>query len=457
MGNSLYFDKWGKLLKTLVLLPFPNRMLSLFPPPFVTRDPIFSLIQKARSENCSVGLLLFHLNDYYGILKSKPGSFVKRLHKNLQKIFVEVLFRYMERSDVIGVKHIFRNDIAVFIRLSEEGSLGKCSLVAEHMKEELEAALHKQLSLHLEESVKFQTGCCFLDKELADTETAMQSAYHGAMEAAAKNLHPHYVQHRMQLESIIRNEAISVLTQPIMDLKNGEIYGWEVLTRGPSETNFQNPAELFELADEHDLLPQLEWLVMDKALREIADRGIEEQVFINITPVSFSDPKLLNQLLAKLKEYSIDSSQIVFEITERQSINDFEQMAKIVRAYRSHGFRVAVDDAGAGYSTLQSISELIPDIIKIDKSVIRNIDRESVKQALLRSLLSFAENINCQVIAEGVEREEEASVLLLNQVHMGQGFYFAKPEPFEQGKNALHFADLKEKIIRMRHQVSAVV
>ncbi|MNP23542.1 Phytochrome-like protein cph2 [compost metagenome] len=211
---------------------------------------------------------------------------------------------------------------------------------------------------------------------------------------------------------------------------------------------------MFEFADQTDLLPQLEWLVIQKAIREITERQIKEQVFINITPVSLSDPQLLGRLLELLKLAGLDSSQIIFEITERHSINDFEQMASIVRSYRTQGFRFAVDDAGSGYSSLQSISELIPDIIKIDKSVIRNIDREAVKVAMLRSLLYFAENINCTVIAEGVEREEEANVLLQNQVHMGQGYYFARPQPFEHGRNVIQFQSLKEKIIHMRKAAS---
>jgi EAL domain-containing protein (putative c-di-GMP-specific phosphodiesterase class I) len=125
-------------------------------------------------------------------------------------------------------------------------------------------------------------------------------------------------------------------------------------------------------------------------------------------------------------------------------------MGAILSKFRSYGFRFAIDDAGAGYSSLQSISELIPDIIKIDKSVIQNIDQVAVKQSILRALLLFASDIKCQVVAEGIEREEEANILLDHQVKMGQGYYFAKPERMQFDYARTHVPHLKEKIMKLR-------
>lgn len=169
-------------------------------------------------------------------------------------------------------------------------------------------------------------------------------------------------------------------------------------------------------------------------------------------------PLFLNQLLTVLSAYdNISASQIILEITERHSIRDFAYMGALMANYRSHGFRFAVDDAGAGYSSLQSISELIPDIIKIDKSVIQNIDQLVVKQYLLRALLLFAENINCQVIAEGIESQGEADILYEMHVHMGQGFYFARPEPIvAYQERMLQCRSITEKIQQNR-QICSVI
>lgn len=453
MRSKMNSGTWRKRLRMLSHLPFPDRLLKYFPPGFVLRDPVYRMVERTKRNGDQVALMLFHLEDYHSLLKGRPASFIQMLQGMIRKIFLDCSGFFITRKDLIGVKQMLSDEISLFVRIDSPEGFSRCSLVAGKIREELESRLERLFSLHMETSIRIRTGCSMVEDH-NDIEFAVEAAYHYAMAAAAKNLPAHFAMQQLQLEEIIRTENLSVLTQPIMDLRTGEVFGWEVLTRGPKNSPFHNPVELFEFADQAELLPELEWLVIQKALREITERHIKEQVFINITPVSLSDQQLLGRLLEQLKLFALDSSQIIFEITERHSINDFDHMATILRSYRSQGFRFAVDDAGSGYSSLQSISELIPDIIKIDKSVIRNIDRESVKQAMLRSLLYFAENINCTVIAEGVEREEEANILLQNKVHMGQGYYFAKPQPFEHGRNVIHFATLKEKINLMRKAAS---
>lgn len=454
MRSMVNNGTWRKRLRMLSLLSLPDRMLKYFPPGFIMRDPVYRRVEKTKRNGEQAALMLFHLEDYHQWLKDSPPDFVSRVEKELRKIFLETARLYITEDDFIGVKQHLANEISLFVRFSSHQDFGRCGIVAGKIREDFEARIERQFSLHMESSLTIRTGCAHIEESNKGIEFAVEAGYHQAMAAAAKNLPAHFAMQHSELKEIIRTENLTVLTQPIMDLKTGEVYGWEILSRGPKNSVFHNPVELFEFADQTDSLPELEWLVIQKALREITERQIKEQVFINITPVSLSDPQLLGRLLEQLKLAGRDSSQIIFEITERHSINDFEQMASIVRSYRTQGFRFAVDDAGSGYSSLQSISELIPDIIKIDKSVIRNIDREAVKVAMLRSLLYFAEHINCTVIAEGVEREEEANVLLQNQVHMGQGYYFARPQPFEHGRNVIQFESLKEKIIHMRKMAS---
>jgi EAL domain-containing protein (putative c-di-GMP-specific phosphodiesterase class I) len=321
--------------------------------------------------------------------------------------------------------------------------------LTQHLVKAIEAALNPIYGSHIHD---LQGGCCMLDDmgTEPDSAIAMESAVQYAMAVASKKLPAHFSKMRDRLKSIVDSEEILVLAQPIMNLKQGDIIGWEILTRGPVNTPYHLPAELFEFAYEADLLPKLELIVMNKAFQEIAERNIQEQVFINITPVSLGLPYFLNEVLNKLSRFpQISPSQIVFEITERHSIRDFAHMGSILAEYRAFGFRFAVDDAGSGYSSLQTISELIPDIIKIDKSVISNIDQVAVKQLLLKALVLFAQNINCQVIAEGVEREEESDMLQSLEVPMGQGFYFAKPESISHHRErVVHFSELKRKLLK---------
>jgi EAL domain-containing protein (putative c-di-GMP-specific phosphodiesterase class I) len=295
--------------------------------------------------------------------------------------------------------------------------------------------------------------------DIENTEAAIRSSYHYALAIATKKLPSYFSKSKQELLDIIHKENIAVLAQPIMNLNSGEIFGWEILARGPLNSAFHTPTELFDFAYQADILSKMEFIVIKKTFEEINNRKIKEQVFINVTPVTLCHPLFLNQLLAVLSKYpDISATQIVLEITERHAIRDFTYMGALMANYRSHGFRFAVDDAGAGYSSLQSISELIPDIIKIDRSVIQNIDQLVVKQFLLRALLLFAENINCQVIAEGVESQEEADVLYDMQVQMGQGFYFARPEPLVASQERIQqFRSVTEKIQQKRQVYSAVV
>lgn len=457
MGYSYFCAKWKERLKMLLLLPFSNGSLKFFPPPFVLRDPVLSLVHKQRRKGFRVILILFHLREYHNILKANPFAVAERLQRRIRSVFMEVVFRHVSADQIIGIKQVNPKDTLLFVQTDDEPTFDHWHRASASICAELEHRLQAADSLNQSAGIKFQSGFFVMEKAVSDPEAAVQMAYHYALATATKKLPQHFSLYRLQLEKIIESGDITVLTQPIMNLQTGDIFGWEVLTRGPRDSVLHNPAELFAFAYQAELLPQLEFLVIHKALAEIAGRRIKEQVFINITPVSLSDPLLLDRLTNKLQRFGIPPEQVIFEITERHSIDDFEQMAGILRSYRARGFRFAVDDAGAGYSSLQSISELIPDIIKIDKSVIANIDRASVKQALLKSLLYFAENINCQVIAEGVEREEEASVLMANHVHMGQGYYFAKPEPFQQSGNPGHFLYLKEKIMDMSRKAASSV
>lgn len=128
-----------------------------------------------------------------------------------------------------------------------------------------------------------------------------------------------------------------------------------------------------------------------------------------------------------LRGHGLVPRNIVFEITERHSIKDFISFKQVVENYRSQGYRIAIDDVGAGFSGLQTIAEIRPDFIKIDMSLVRNIDNDFSRQSVVAALTSLAQNINCKIIAEGIETQGELNTLLLKGVHYAQGYYLARP------------------------------
>lgn len=449
--------EWRERFKMLARLPFSNQSLRFFPPDFTIRDPVLSLVKGYRKKGNSCALILLLLENYHHLYVSSSYDCTEALHKRIRQSMLKLLPAYFKQEDLIGLRQYSEEDFCIFIKDHEGMQFDELLRKSQLLQRELERTLQQEFRTSRQEPVSFQSGCYIIGQEIENTAAAVQCAYHYAKSIATKKLPPHFSRTREHLMDIVRGEKITVLAQPIMNLSTGEIFGWEILTRGPQNSPFHTPAELFDLAYQADLLTKMEFIVMKRAFQEISERGIKERVFINVTPVSLGHPLFLNQLLDMIKQYpGVSASQLVLEITERHAIRDFGYLGKVMAAFRSHGFRFAVDDAGAGYSSLQSISELIPDMIKIDKSVISNIDQVYVKQSLLKALLHFAENINCEVIAEGVERGEEASMLYDMRVNMVQGFYFARPQPLVNDQERTQQLKLvKEKIDQHRRVHSA--
>ncbi|GIQ70312.1 EAL domain-containing protein [Xylanibacillus composti] len=452
-GNHFFLTDWKRKASVWGKLLLPDRMLKFFPPSFIVRDPVHALLDKLYRQGESCAILLVHWNNYAWIASSLSKHELSDFRSRAKLAVKQACVQHLEASNLVALQQYCEENICVFVRVGKHLSLQQLRERAEAIRAELEQSLEYRSGM----PAYVQTGLHLLDAEQVNRRSAAMDAYRNAHALATKTITPFMLEARRELKRIVQGEDISVLAQPIMNLHNGDVFGWEILTRGPEGSIYHSPVELFHFAYQADVLSSLEFLVVKKGLLEIAKRRIQEQVFINISPITLSHPLMLTYMLEQLRQWpEVRPNQLIFEITERQSIQNFGHLTRVIQTFREHGFRFAVDDAGAGYSSLQSIAELIPDIIKIDRSVIANIDQISAKQSMLQAILFFAEHVNCQVVAEGVEREEEADVLFRNNVHMGQGFYFARPEPFRPEGDAEKFAELKKKILLKTQKGSAL-
>ncbi|MEB1806897.1 MAG: EAL domain-containing protein [Bacillaceae bacterium] len=253
--------------------------------------------------------------------------------------------------------------------------------------------------------------------------------------------------YREEFFHIIANKQIETVYQPIVSLKSGDIFGYEGLTRGPKEGFFQSPIHLFEYAETNGQLFQLEKVTRELAIeRSTMWMDGNKKLFININSQVMQDPQFTPGYTSQvLKRFNLSPSNIVFEITERSAIKDFMSFKQILHHYRNQGFQIAVDDAGAGYSSLQAISELQPDYIKIDRSLIQNIHREPVKEALVEAFVITANKMNSKVVAEGIETAAELKKLIQLDIDYCQGFFLAKPSYPVTGISAEAIDCLKEK------------
>jgi len=230
------------------------------------------------------------------------------------------------------------------------------------------------------------------------------------------------------IESIIREEQITTYYQPIVNLRSGEVLGYEALSRGPEKTPYYSPLVLIERAKVHQKTWELEMLFRKKALERLNEIKQDKLLFINVDPDIIKTNEFKSGLTKEyLNSIGGEEKSIVFEITERTAINDYEAFYKILENYRSQGYQIAIDDVGAGYSGMKTINEIRPNYIKIDMDLIRNIDKDAFKQALIKAFVDTSMITNIKIIAEGIETKEELKTLIILGVHAGQGYYLKKP------------------------------
>lgn len=232
------------------------------------------------------------------------------------------------------------------------------------------------------------------------------------------------------IEEIIASKSITPVYQPIIGLQSGSVYGYEALSRISRSGLINNIEELFSKCNEYGLTSALEMLCRRNALDKVRTLAIPGKIFLNVSPALFQTSDHERGITATLlDDLQIDRSRIVFELTERTIIEDYDLFMRGLAHYREQGYSIAIDDLGSGYAGLQILARLEPEYVKLSKFLIANIDQSSTKQALVECLASFCGRIGAQVIAEGIERQEELAYLQSIGVDFGQGYLLAKPLP----------------------------
>lgn len=231
-----------------------------------------------------------------------------------------------------------------------------------------------------------------------------------------------------QFTAIVRSENFNIVYQPIVSLCTGVVLGWEALTRGPAGTNFMNPQVIFSFAGEINMLYPVEKVCRQLALKNLGEISRDQKIFLNIHPHTINDKNFVKgETLEIIKKCRLNQSNIVFEITEQADVNNIPEFKKTLEHYRGQGYMVAIDDVGAGFSSLQSIAKIRPDFIKMDMSLVHGVDSDPVKKALLETFVTLADKIGCSIIAEGIETESQLNALIKMGVHYGQGFFLGRP------------------------------
>jgi EAL domain-containing protein (putative c-di-GMP-specific phosphodiesterase class I) len=280
-------------------------------------------------------------------------------------------------------------------------------------------------------------------------ETAVEALEHGAYKYLVKPVSAQRLEEVVQKAvgmrrmAVIRRQAVEIAVatdelaasfasamdslwiayQPIVR-RNGELFGYEALLRS-REPKLPHPGAVLDAAERLDQLNELGRRVRELAAEPVADKDVT--LFVNLHPRDLEDEALceVTAPLAKI------ASRVVLEITERASVDSIQDLRIRVSHVRETGFRIAVDDLGAGYAGLTSFALLEPEIVKIDMSLVRDVDKQPVKQRLIQKLASLCGEMNIMSVAEGVETAAERDMLMKLGCDLFQGYFIAKPDkPF---------------------------
>ncbi|MHB8126719.1 MAG: EAL domain-containing protein [Desulfitobacteriaceae bacterium] len=236
----------------------------------------------------------------------------------------------------------------------------------------------------------------------------------------------------LNIDDIIKNKKITVHFQPIVSVTRKTVCGLEGLVRSINTDTNQiiSPMTLFNAAQNEGVTVELDRVCREKVLEAFSylyEYNKDKLLFLNVDASILDKVGGSNYLINQVNNYKINPSNIVLEINETR-VQDNAALKRFVDTYRKFGFLIALDDVGTGFSNMDRILLVKPDIIKIDMSLIRNIYNDYYKQEVFTSLVNLSNKIGTLIIAEGVEIEEEAIQTLRFGGHMIQGYFFSKPK-----------------------------
>jgi EAL domain-containing protein (putative c-di-GMP-specific phosphodiesterase class I) len=231
------------------------------------------------------------------------------------------------------------------------------------------------------------------------------------------------------LPGLLNDSALYPHLQPIVSLTDGRTYGYESLLRGRVGSRELNGGEIVAAAQAHGAIFTLDLVGRTVALEQGMPHLLDDEIlFVNFTPTAIYDPEVcLRTTWAIARRHGLSMDRICFEVVETEQYPDVEFLRRILDEYRAHGAMVALDDLGAGHSSLTYLDALRPDVVKLDRELISGIDGDPPRQRLMGALIDYSHELGIRVVAEGIETEPELGVIAELGADLGQGWYLGRP------------------------------
>lgn len=248
------------------------------------------------------------------------------------------------------------------------------------------------------------------------------------------------------LKEALKNDEMFLIYQPKVILATGSVYSVESLIRWEHpQLGIISPEEFIPIAEESGIIIDIGYWVIDEAVRQTKawhNLGHKISTSVNVSAVQFSDQDLVDRIVHTLEKYDLEPEYLMVEITESVT-RDHNYAEEIIRNLHLHGIKVAIDDFGTGYSSLGLLNNMYIDMIKIDRSFIFDVPKNSKNVSLVKTMIQMGENLKFDILAEGIETLEQSKFLIENKCKFGQGFYFSKPITSEALTDFLQTNEIK--------------
>jgi EAL domain-containing protein (putative c-di-GMP-specific phosphodiesterase class I)/CheY-like chemotaxis protein len=368
-----------------------------------------------------------HIEDFYG------WEVFDEVLKETARALRRLLGTLFSTEDLIAINRPSGSEYYVFLSIpsgvSSDESLDRLQKKARQLEESLKEHLSEQFRSRIHRKIGLYVGYARIRySPQVRLERLVYRALREAINVAASKEGERAALLREQFRDILVKRQIETLYQPIVELGTGRVFAYEALSRGPIESSFESPEVLFDYALKTDQVWSLEKICMGNSAAGFAGRR-HGKLFVNV------ETELIHELKSRGHEVLQPLLQIqdgvVLEITERAAIRDYNLFRESVSVLRGLGFKIAIDDAGSGYASLQSIAELKPNFLKISNYLVTGLHEDSIKRDVVEMLVRLSVRIDAQTVAEGIETEEELEAIQRLGVAYGQGYLLGRPAPLE--------------------------
>jgi EAL domain-containing protein (putative c-di-GMP-specific phosphodiesterase class I)/DNA-binding response OmpR family regulator len=377
-------------------------------------------------DNRDMGVLYIDVEQYSHIEETYGWEVFDSLLRHTARTLRRMFGTIFATEDFVAVNRAGGSDFYVFATLEAgEDAATRLQRKARQVEETLRESLDEAFGARIHKRIGVFVGHAMLrPNPQMRIERLVYRALGQAIAIATTKEEERQTHLRETFKEILRKRRIRSVYQAIFHLESMELFGHEALTRGPVDNAFESPELLFQFAAEHEATWELEQLCLASAATHYTPvRG--GHLFINVESESVATlAREGPQMISSLFEVK---HPVVLEVTERSAIRDLPVFREALAQLREKGFRVAIDDAGSGYASLQAIAELRPDFIKVANTLITGLRTDTIKRDVVEMLVNLSRRINAVCVAEGIETPEDLEECRSLGIPYGQGFYLGVP------------------------------